>query len=162
MGLGIYEDRTARKARAHTSSGGIQVNRNSKTYASMGSDTSAVSVVRTLNMAEIAYSQSHRESGFTCSLSELGETWGIGSGLATAKRNGYVFELKGCISTKSVGPVKKYQVVAYPSGLAKKGSPAYCSDQSDVIRVARSGSADDCLGSGIELSDNEITHPQQW
>ena len=40
--------------------------------------------------------------------------------------------------------------------------PAYCSDESDVIRVARNGSIMDCLKSGVDLSQNEVTHPKSW
>ncbi len=56
----------------------------------------------------------------------------------------------------------KYQLIAYPADPGKNGSPAYCSDQSDVIRVAWSGSAQDCLKMGVDLSEREIRNPQGW
>jgi len=126
-------------------------------------ETSAVAAVRTLNTAEIAYAQAHRESGYTCSLSDLSGAWGISEDLAKGKKNDYLFELKNCTSAKPSGPIVKYQLVAYPlKAGTTAATPAFCSDQSDVIRVARNGSAQDCLKTGVDLSEKEVTHPQIW
>lgn len=122
-------------------------------------ENSTVSAVRTLNTAEIAYAQAHRESGYTCSLSELSGAWGISRDLARGRKNGYVFELQGCTAAKANGPIVKYQVVAYPENSKKAGTPAFCSNESDMIRVARSGSPEECLRSGVDLSATEIDHP---
>ena len=122
-------------------------------------ENSTVSAVRALNTAEIAYAQAHRESGYTCSLSELSGAWGISRDLARGRKNGYVFELQGCTAAKADGPIVKYQVVAYPENLKKAGRPAFCSNESDMIRVARSGSPEECLRSGVDLSATEIDHP---
>ena len=125
-------------------------------------ENSVVASVRSLNTAEIAYAQAHREAGYTCSLSDLSGAWGISGKLAAGKKNGYVFELQGCSSAKGNGPVVKYQLVAYPAGTAKAGIPAFCSNESDVIKVARNGSVQDCLRRGVDLSESEINHPQSW
>jgi Domain of unknown function (DUF4190) len=134
----------------------------SASISSMGNENSPVAALRTLNTAEIAYSQAHRDKGYTCSLSDLSGAWGISRQLATGKRTGYIFHLQRCSAAKPDGPIVKYQVVAYPEGPGANGGPAYCSDQSDVIRVARNGSGNDCLSSGADLSESELTHPQQW
>jgi len=116
-----------------------------------------------LNTAEIAYAQAHHESGYTCSLSDLSGAWGISEDLAKGQKNDYIFELKNCASAKPSGPIVKYQLVAYPLKAGNTAAtPAFCSDQSDVIRVARNGSAQDCLKTGVDLSEKEITHPQIW
>lgn len=156
IGLGIYGIRTAEKAEKgvrRTKSGIVQI---------AGNEDSAVSALRTLNTAEIAYAQAHRDAGYTCSLRELSSAWGISDELATGKKNGYVFALQGCKAEKLNGPVVKYQLVAYPVEAAKQEAPAYCSDQSDVIRVSWNGSGGDCLRGGIELKEAEITHPRSW
>jgi|SRR5580658_796797 hypothetical protein len=114
-------------------------------------ENSVVSAVRTLNTAEIAYAQAHRESGYTCSFSDLSDAWGLSSDLAHGRKNGYIFELRGCTATKANGPIAKYQLVAYPAVANKSGAPAYCSNESDVIRVARNGSPQDCLRIGVEF-----------
>jgi hypothetical protein len=126
----------------------------------MNNENSVVASVRSLNTAEIAYAQAHRDSGYTCSLSDLSGTWGISGDLASGRKNGYRYELRGCAAAKANGPMVKYQLVAYPEVAKKSGTPAFCSNESDVIRLARSGSAQECLRSGIDLSETEINHPR--
>ncbi|MGP0017674.1 MAG: DUF4190 domain-containing protein [Candidatus Sulfotelmatobacter sp.] len=121
-----------------------------------------VAAVRSLNMAEIAYQQGHREAGYTCSLSELKAAWGLSNDLAHGQQNGYIFELKGCAAVKANGPIAKYQVVAYPAAANKTGTAAFCSNESDLIKVARNGSPQDCLRAGVDLSEAEINRPQNW
>jgi len=128
--------------------------------AIIANENSAVASVRTLNTAEIAYAQAHRESGYTCSLSDLSGVWGISGDLARGRKNGYVFELQGCTAAKANGPIVKYQLVAYPAVANKAGTPAYCSNESDLIKVARSGSPQECLRSGVDLPATEINHPR--
>ena len=65
IGLGIYEVRKETKQAS---------NRGQGVYAAT-SENSVVSSVRTLNTAEIAYSSAHRDSGYTCSLSDLATAW---------------------------------------------------------------------------------------
>jgi hypothetical protein len=126
----------------------------------MSNENSVVASVRSLNTAEIAYAQAHREAGYTCSLSDLSGAWGISGELASGRKNGYVFELHDCSATKTNGPVVKYQLVAYPAEVKKSGTPAFCSSESDVIKVARNGSVQECLQKGADLSESEINHPQ--
>jgi hypothetical protein len=161
IGLGIYGVRNQQKSYGlHTQQKRLQDRR--VAISSVGNEGSAVAALRTLNTAEIAYSQSHPAQGYTCDLSDLSGAWGISKQLATGRKNGYVFQLQRCMATKPDGPIVKYRVVAYPEDAGKNGGPAYCSDQSDVIRIARNGSGNDCLSAGVELSQNEITHPQAW
>jgi len=102
-----------------------------RTVTTVGSKgSSAVSVVRTMNTAEIAYAQAHRATGYTCSLSELSGTWGIRSELDRAKKNGYTIELQDCAARIPGGPVTKYRLVAYPLAVNQAGKPAYCSNES--------------------------------
>jgi hypothetical protein len=124
--------------------------------------SSAVSVVRAVNTAEIAYSQAHPAAGYTCSLDELSKAWGIKADLARGKQNGYAFELNGCSPKKSGGPITGYRVIAYPLVVKTTGRPAYCSNESDAIKMSRSGSAEECLASGVELSDDDVNHPPTW
>lgn len=152
IGFGVYSIRKDEK----------RFNDRRAAISAGGSETSAVTALRTLNTAEIAYSQAHHDKGYTCTLSDLSGAWGISRQLATGKRNGYIFHLQRCSAMKPDGPIVKYQVVAYPEGPGANGGPAYCSDQSDVIRVARNGSGNDCLNAGLALSEDELTHPHQW
>ncbi len=126
----------------------------------MSNDNSVVASVRSLNTAEIAYAQAHSAAGYTCSLSDLSGVWGIHGDLASGRKNGYRYELRGCSAAKANGPVVKYQLVAYPEVAKKSGTPAFCTNESDVINLARSGSALECLRAGTELSEDEVNDPQ--
>lgn len=112
-------------------------------------ESSAVAAVRTINTAEIVYSEEHPGSGYTCALSDLGQL--ISGGLASGRKNGYAFELMGCMPGDEGGANKKYQVVAYPVSVNQTGARAFCSDESGVIRVDGGGSAENCLQNGAPL-----------
>ena len=148
IGLGIYGIRRAAKEINDT--------------ARSANEGSVVSSLRTVNMAEIAYGQAHRDAGYTCSLPELKAVWGISGDLAAGRKNGYIFELKNCSAVKPGGPVARYQLFVYSTDPRRAGAPAYCSDESDVIRVMRGGSPQDCFATGTELSVKEINRPQVW
>lgn len=121
---------------------------------SLGNGNAIVTSIRTLNTAEIAYSQAHRSVGYTCSLSDLSQVWGIDSQLALGRKNGYSFRLQ-CKTAEAGGPVVRYHITAVPIDSSARAMPAYCSDESDVIRVARSGSPDDCVKSGVDIGETE-------
>ncbi|MBI3475329.1 MAG: DUF4190 domain-containing protein [Acidobacteria bacterium] len=124
----------------------------------VANETAAVEGVRTINSAEITYHSTYPQTGFTCSLSDLG---GIGTStpaadhaqliednLASGLKHGYRFELRNCVNSETEG---KYQVVAYPVNARNTGTRAFCSDETQIVRVDVSGSADDCLSSGEPL-----------
>lgn len=113
----------------------------------------AVQVIRSLNTAEIAYSQAHPAVGYTCSLSDLSSAWGIGNDLAKGNKDGYKFVLQGCSGAKPSGPIVKYQILAYPLDLKKGKLPAFCSSQSDDIKIDWKGSAQGCLDEGVDWED---------
>jgi hypothetical protein len=123
--------------------------------------SSAVASVRTLNTAEIAYAQAHPAIGYTCSLSDLSEVWGI-EDLAQGRKNGYVFALQGCAATNPNGPIAKYQLLAYPLAQNETHLPAYCSNESDRIKIDQNGSPQNCLRTGADLLESQINHPQPW
>lgn len=166
MGLVIYEIREDQKRvqtsqqKGHTSQQKIHTSQ--QNVYSATSENSAVSSVRSLNTAEIAYSQAHKDEGYTCSLVNLRSAWGLSSDLASGRKNGYIFRVQDCSAAKPKGPIVKYRVVAYPTVPGKNAVPAYCSDESDVIRVARSGSPLECLDRGVDLADSEVSNPKTW
>lgn len=127
-----------------------------KAMKSMNENVPTVSAIRTLNTAEIAYAQAHRSAGYTCSLPELAHVWGLPPGLAQGQTNGYTFEVQNCLPGTPNGPVTKYQIVAYPSASGKR-LPAYCSREDAVVKIARSGSAEDCLREGRNALITEVS-----
>jgi Domain of unknown function (DUF4190) len=134
------------------------VRNGARTVAEIDETAPPVKAVRTINMAEIAYAQAHPAAGYTCSLSDLSEVWAIDADLDRGKENGYSFSLQGCAAAKANGPVVKYQIVAYPATAKQNGLRAYCSTESDTIKFAGNGSAEDCLKRGRDLPASEINH----
>jgi len=113
-------------------------------------ESSAVASIRLLNTAEVGYSANHSAAGFTCAISDLSDDQLISRDLAGGRKNGYTFLLENCTPAQG-GANFKYQVVAYPITLNQTGGRAFCSDESAVIRVDASGSAQGCLESGQPL-----------
>ena len=114
-------------------------------------ESSAMAAIRTINTAQMAYSESHPEAGYACSLSALGEGQMIDSVLASGQKNGYRFEIKECEAETQGGPNKKYQVVAYPITANQTGDRAFCSDESAVIKQHSGASGQNCLEKGAVL-----------
>jgi len=111
-------------------------------------ESSAVAAIRTLNVAEEVYSQAHPATGYTCALSELDQ---IDSTLKTGRKYGYVFGLRDCAAGTEGTSNVKYRIVAYPITPNQTGVRAFCSEESAVIRVDSSGSAQGCMESGGAL-----------
>jgi type IV pilus assembly protein PilA len=114
-------------------------------------ESSAVASVRTILTAEITYSSSHPQSGYTCALSDLKGDGLIEGAMANGPKNGYMFELMTCVPEVEGGPNTKYRVMAYPVTANQTGVRAFCSDESGVIRVDSEGSGRNCLASGQPL-----------
>lgn len=100
-------------------------------------ESSAASTVRTLTSAEITYSATYPDVGYTCTLADLGPYSGvptstaaglIDSVLASGQKAGYTFSLDNCTGTPKV----TFLVTGNP--LPSGGIRKFCSDQSGVIR----------------------------
>ena len=114
-------------------------------------ESSAVASVRTIATAEITYSSSHPQTGYTCALSDLAGDQLIERALATGRKTGYAFQLSACAPEIEGGPNTKYQVVAYPVTVNQTGVRAFCSDESGLVKVDADGSAENCLQNGRAL-----------
>ena len=114
-------------------------------------ESTAVAGIHELVTSEASYFTTHRQEGFTCSLSALEKVGLISGPLASGQRTGYAFELTGCAPGGEDTVNTKYQVVAYPVRLNQTGVRAFCSDESGVVKVDAGGSAEQCLQSGEAL-----------
>ena len=114
-------------------------------------EASAATSVRNLYQAEIAYSQTHSDVGFTCNLSDLSSAGLIDNRLASGERNGYRLDLQNCGTESGSGPANKIQIVASPLRPNQTGVRAFCADEGGIIKVDPSGSAEQCVGSGSTL-----------
>ena len=121
------------------------------------SESSAVGSLRTLLTAEISYSATFPERGFTCNLSELGGDGAerepdqqhamlIDDALASGKRGGYVFSISGCEGS----PATRILITAVPAEPDLE-LRAFCSDESAAIRYSPDGKAATCLRQGAPL-----------
>ena len=117
----------------------------------VANEASAVNSVRILNTAEMAYSESHPNEGYTCSLSTLADAGLFSGPLANGQKNGYAFELNGCTPEDGAAANRHYRVVAYPLREHQTGIRAFCSNESAVIKVDPEGSTQKCLESGEPL-----------
>jgi len=115
-------------------------------------ESSAVSAIRTINTAEVAYAASHSGTGFTCSLSDLAADELIDGTLASGHKFGYSFEIGECQAAETGGANTKYSVTAHPLTPNQTGVRAFCSDESAVLRVDARGSAQNCVQNGEPLN----------
>jgi type IV pilus assembly protein PilA len=113
-------------------------------------EATAISAVRTIVAAELAYQQEHPEIGFTCDLNELSSAGKIDSSLASGAKMGYAFSLQNCSMGESATQMQKYQILASPMRRNQTGRRTFCSDESTVIR-AYPGGPENCFASGQTL-----------
>lgn len=121
-------------------------------------EASAVASLRTINTAEISFQSEYPAVGFTCRLASMGGSGPsapsadhaqlIDEELASGQKHGYRFALENCVNTETD---HKYQVVAYPLVHNSTGNRTFCSDESGVIKVGDSESAEECLANGSPL-----------
>jgi hypothetical protein len=109
----------------------------------LGYVDSAIVTTRVLVANENRFSAVHPETGFTCKLADIaGDT-----NIVNARKNGYLFEIHDC-----EGPVGSrsatYRLTARP---LLPGIPAFCSDQSGILRADYDGSVIKCIRSGQPL-----------
>ncbi len=121
-------------------------------------ESAAVANVRMLQDAQLNYSISHPEKGFTCSLDELGPAAGgglsatnadlIDNQLTTGKKSGYHYEISGC---GEAAPNMSFTITAVPEIEGTTGTLYYCARQDGVIRYSANGGGTGCLQHGIPL-----------
>ena len=111
----------------------------------LGYVDSAIGGLRTITTAEEKFVKNHPDVGYTCAFSELSFDEPKVDWSKWPERNEYVFEINGCDTKK---PNTTYQVTARP---LLKDQPAFCANQSGVIRREETGSTAACLRSGVTL-----------
>lgn len=114
----------------------------------LGYVDAAIGRVRTVVAAESEFAKTHPNVGYACTLSQLPDDGGILTRVKRGEDNGYAFEIKECEQPKSGGPNWKYWIVARP---LHGGLPAFCSDQSGVLRIGQAGSVERCEAEGVPV-----------
>jgi len=114
----------------------------------LGYVDSAIGRVRTVVSAESEFAKNNPGVGYACTLSQLPDDGGILRRVKTGEDNGYAFEISGCEEPRSGTPSLKYWITARP---LHAGLPAFCSDQSAVLRIDQAGSVEKCEVEGSPL-----------
>lgn len=110
---------------------------------------SAIGRIRAVVSAEEQFIKAHPQVGYTCRFSLLSDGEGVRRLLRNGEDNGYAFEITGCQTLEPQKPNSLYQITARP---VHPGMPAFCSDQSGVVKFDNSGSVARCLVNGVPLS----------
>lgn len=112
-----------------------------------GNETAARADMRNITAAELSYSTSYPEKGFTCSLADLtsGPAPFLDKSLAGGSQAGYVFTFSGC--TSKGGAVNYYQLVAQPQVVGKTGRASFCTDVNGSVTSDPTGGTN-CLQAG--------------
>jgi hypothetical protein len=113
--------------------------------AKLGYVDSAIGTLRTLVTAEEVFAKKHPARGYSCAFSDLDSDAMLRALAKSGNRNGYAFDLV-CPAKDRDGIQRAYKVTARP---LHTNMPAYCSDQSGVLRYDEKGSPSDCLQNGI-------------
>jgi prepilin-type N-terminal cleavage/methylation domain-containing protein len=109
-------------------------------------ETSAVASIRAINEAEMIYSSSHPDVGFTPDLAMLGGTaqgggeQTIDNNLASGKKTGYTFTYTA--GEKVNGAIRSYTITAVPDQVGTTGTRRFFSDESGEIHYNAAGPAD--------------------
>jgi type IV pilus assembly protein PilA len=109
-----------------------------------GNETAARADLRNITAAELSYSTSLPEKGFTCNLSDLtgGATPYLDKNLAGGVQAGYKFTFSGCSSNGHT--VNYYQILAQPVVVGKTGRASFCTDPDGTITSDATGGTN-CL-----------------
>lgn len=116
-----------------------------------GNETAAQVVLKNITSAELQYSTSYPQKGFTCNLADLtgggsaggtdNQTSFLDKRLAGGKQAGYIFTLSGCSTT---GASSFYQVVGQPEVVGRTGRQSFCTDPNGSIAADPTGGTN-CL-----------------
>ena len=114
-----------------------------------GDVDSAIYRMRVLSVAEAQFAKTHPDLGYTCSFSQLPSSDETVRRVANNRiDNGYAFEIIGCQALGVAKPNETYYITARP---LHSGQPAYCSDQSGILKADYNGSVERCRTSGVPL-----------
>jgi type IV pilus assembly protein PilA len=109
-------------------------------------EASALASIKAINEAEMIYSSSHPDVGFTADLATLGGTAQSGGEqtidqpLATGRKSGYTFTYTP--GEKVNGAIRSYTITAVPDQVGTTGQRRFYSDESGEAHYNASGPAD--------------------
>lgn len=119
-------------------------------------EESAIRLVRRIQVAEVQYSVSNPDRGYTCNFSDLVDfdipEANLPKMTPVIKDHGYTILLEGCGRPGARLPYKSYAIAAGPMEVKVTGNRLFCADESMVIKSSPAGSSvEQCLLSGTPL-----------
>jgi hypothetical protein len=114
----------------------------------LGYVDSAIGSMRVLVATQARFAQVHPDLGYACALSALPSDEITAELIKNGRKNGYAFEISGCHTADGERRNTKYQLTARP---LVTGMPAFCSNQSGVVRYDETGSVQKCLQNGVPV-----------
>jgi prepilin-type N-terminal cleavage/methylation domain-containing protein len=109
-------------------------------------EASAIASIKAINAAQMIYSSSHPDLGFTVDLITLGGTSQSGgeqtidTNLASGRKSGYTFTYTP--GEKVNGAIRSYTVTGVPDQVGTTGQRRFYSDESGEIHYNAGGAAD--------------------
>jgi type IV pilus assembly protein PilA len=109
-------------------------------------EASAIASIKAINEAEMIYSSSHPDAGFTPDMAMLGGTsqgggeQTIDNALASGRKSGYSFTYTP--GEKVNGAIRSYTITAVPDQVGTSGQRRFFSDESGEIKYNADGVAD--------------------
>ena len=109
-------------------------------------EASAIASIKAINAAQMIYSSSHPDLGFTADLISLGGTAQSGgeqtidTNLASGRKSGYTFTYTP--GEKVNGAIRSYTITAVPDQVGTTGQRRFYADESGEIHYNAGGPAD--------------------
>ena len=105
---------------------------------------SAIGSVKTLVSNEANFAKAHPSFGYSCNLADITSD----AALISGHKDEYAFEVSDCRPHSAGEPNASYYVTARP---LHADMPAYCSDQSGILKADYRGSTAACVKAGQPL-----------
>jgi len=118
-------------------------------FVMLGYVDTAIGRVRTVVAAEAEFAKANPTIGYACMLSQLSDDDQVLRRIKNGKDNGYAFEIE-CNPSPAGEPQRAYRVIARPF---HAGLPAFCSDQSGILRIDQDGSVEKCVGRASSMTN---------
>lgn len=112
---------------------------------SLGEEDYAIGRMKDLVSGEANFAKQHPADGYSCKLADITNDEMIVDGKT---RYAYIFEITDCRPQTVNRRLTTYRLVARPQ---HPGLPAFCSDESGVLRADYAGSVSNCMKDGKPL-----------
>jgi hypothetical protein len=110
----------------------------------LGYVDSAIGTMRTIAAGENKFAETHPDLGYSCALADVTTDPTVARG----RKNEYVFEISDCRAAAGGATNTSYRVTARP---LHPNMPAFCSDESGILKADYDGLAANCVKSGQTL-----------